>query len=92
MIQQFIILQLLYAQAYGNNLKLKGSKYCVYSGDINQSGFVDATDMSILDNDAYNLISGRFLPSDLNGDNIVDGADMSTGDNNSYIGAGVIKP
>ncbi|MBK7256007.1 MAG: hypothetical protein IPI04_19385 [Ignavibacteria bacterium] len=79
-------------QAYGNNLKLKGSKYCVYSGDINQSGFVDATDMSILDNDAYNLISGRFLPSDLNGDNIVDGADMSTGDNNSYIGAGVIKP
>ncbi len=48
--------------------------------------------MSILDNDAYNLIAGRFLPSDLNGDNIVDGADMSTGDNNSYIGAGVIKP
>ena len=80
------------AQAYGNNLKLKGSKYCVFSGDINQSGFVDATDMSILDNDAYNLIAGRFLPSDLNGDNIVDGADMSTGDNNSYIGAGVIKP
>ena len=80
------------SQAYGNNLKLKGSKYCVFSGDINQSGFVDATDMSILDNDAYNLIAGRFLPSDLNGDNIVDGADMSTGDNNSYIGAGVIKP
>ena len=80
------------SQAYGNNLKLKGSKYCVFSGDINQSGFVDATDMSILDNDAYNLIAGRFLPSDLNGDNIVDGADMSIGDNSSYIGVGVIRP
>jgi hypothetical protein len=80
------------SQAYGNNLKLKGSKYCIYSGDINQSGFVDATDMSILDNAAFNAVTGRFIPSDLNGDNIVDSDDMSIGDNSSYLGVGVIRP
>src|SRR5664279_5643709 len=26
------------SQAYGNNLKLMGGKYCIYSGDVNQDG------------------------------------------------------
>jgi len=69
-------------QAYGNNQKLKGSKYCIYSGDVNQDLWIDGTDLAQLDNDAYSFLSGRFLPSDLNGDNIVDGADFSIGDNN----------
>lgn len=79
------------SQAYGSNLKLRGGKYCMYSGDINQSGFIDGTDLSELDNGAYNLLSGRFLPTDLNGDNFTDGTDFVIGDNNrSYIG--VITP
>jgi len=69
-------------QAYGNNLKLKGGKYCIYSGDVNQDLWVDGKDLAQLDNHAYQFLSGRFLPSDLNGDNVVDGADFSIGDNN----------
>ena len=69
-------------QAYGNNLKLKGSKYCMWSGDVNQDGIIDGTDLSSIDNLAYNFTSGYGLPEDLNGDNIVDGIDFLIGDNN----------
>jgi len=70
------------SQAYGNNLKLKGGKYCIYSGDVNQDLWVDGKDLAQLDNHAYQFLSGRFLPSDLNGDNVVDGTDFLIGDNN----------
>ncbi|MCL4280598.1 MAG: hypothetical protein KJZ60_13110, partial [Ignavibacteriaceae bacterium] len=33
-------------KAYGNNLKLIGTKWCIYGGDINQDGFVNATDLN----------------------------------------------
>ncbi len=69
-------------QAYGNNLKLKGSKYCIYSGDVNQDLWIDATDLAQLDNHAYQFLTGRFIPSDLNGDNVVEGTDFLIGDNN----------
>jgi hypothetical protein len=79
------------SQAYGNNLKLKSGKYCLYSGDVNQSGFIDLDDFTLIDNDTYNFVSGRFINSDLNGDNFVDQSDMTIADNNRlYIG--VIRP
>jgi len=71
-------------QAYGNNLKLKGSKYCVFSGDINQDGAINGIDLSNLDNDSYNSITGYYIRTDLNGDNIVDGSDLLIGDNNGF--------
>jgi len=40
-------------QAYGNNLKLKGGKYCIYSGDCVQDGFIDGSDFIVIENDAY---------------------------------------
>jgi len=70
------------SQAYGNNLKLKGGKYCIFSGDIFQDGFIDGTDLMMIDNDAYNFSSGRFLPSDLNGDGFTDALDMLIAENN----------
>lgn len=70
------------SQAYGNNLKLKGGKYCIYSGDVNQDHWIDGEDFAQLDNHAYQFLTGRFLPSDLNGDNQVDGTDFLIGDNN----------
>ena len=74
------------SQAYGNNLKLRGSKYCAYAGDVDQNGFIDGDDMSRIDNDAYLYLSGNYLSSDLNGDGIVDGEDFLIGDNNwQYI-------
>ncbi|MBV6480111.1 MAG: hypothetical protein HGGPFJEG_02956 [Ignavibacteria bacterium] len=74
------------SQAYGDNLKLRGTRYCAYAGDITQDGYIDGDDFSILDNDARLFLSGYNLPSDLNGDGFVDGIDFIIGDNNwQYI-------
>ena len=80
------------AQAYGNNLKLKGTKYCAYSGDINQDGIIDATDLIKVYNDSYVGLTGRYNVSDLNGDSIVDASDISMADNNVYNGVMKIIP
>jgi len=72
------------SQAYGNNLKSKGSKFCIFGGNVNGDGIVDGGDLSEADNDSFSGLSGRFLRSDVNGDNIVDAADVSLVDNNSY--------
>lgn len=79
------------SKAFGNNLKHKGSKYCIYSGDVNQSGFIDIDDFAAIDNSVYFFESGRFLPADLNGDNFVDQSDIAIGDNNRFY-IGVIRP
>ena len=36
------------AQAYGDNMILKLTKYCFFSGDVNQDGVVDLTDVGLL--------------------------------------------
>lgn len=71
------------SQAYGNNLKLKGSKYCIYSGDVDQDGVVDLYDISLVDNAAFNFISG-YVRTDLNGDGNVDVSDLAIAGNNAY--------
>lgn len=70
------------SQAYGNNMTLKGSKYCVYSGDVNRDDVVDAVDNLAIENAAFYFLTG-YIGSDLNGDNITDASDMSISDNNS---------
>ncbi|MEO8209923.1 MAG: hypothetical protein ABI840_05150 [bacterium] len=70
-------------QAYGNNLILKGTKYCVYNGDVNSDGVIDGFDLSMIDNDSYSITSGYVL-TDLNGDEIVDGTDSGIADNNAF--------
>lgn len=72
-------------KAYGNNLKLKGGKYCIYSGDLDQDGIVDASDLSFVDNDSFAGLSGRYLRSDVNGDNYVDASDVGIVDNNRSV-------
>lgn len=80
------------AQAYGNNLILKGSKYCIFSGDVDKNGTVDITDVAFIDNDAFNILTGIRLPTDLDGNDIVDIADLTIGDNNSYNFVTVLRP
>jgi len=70
------------SQAFGNNLKLKGNKYCMISGDIDQDGIIDVSDFAEIDNGTYAILSGRFIPADLNGDNVVDLDDMQICENN----------
>ena len=80
------------SQAFGNNLKIKGGKYCLFSGDINQDGIIDASDLSFTDNDSYNGVTGRFISSDVTGDNIVDAADVSLVENNSNEIVSISRP
>jgi hypothetical protein len=70
---------------------LKGSKWCVFGGDVNQDDIVDFTDMSMIDNDAYNYLSG-YLVTDATGDNFVDFSDLSLADNNSYNYVSAVYP
>ncbi|MEO8209488.1 MAG: hypothetical protein ABI840_02920 [bacterium] len=69
-------------KAYGDNLILRGTKYCIYSGDINQDDFVDLADYSLADNAASNYLTG-YRKEDINGDGIVDLVDISFVENNT---------
>ena len=79
------------SQAFGNNLKHKGMKYCLYSGDVNQDAIIDASDVSEVENSVRAGASG-YISTDLNGDNIVDATDLSIVDNNKDLGIIVITP
>ena len=79
------------SKAYGNNLILKGSRYCLYSGDVNKDGIIDAADISEVDNGTILLLKGR-TPTDVNGDDITDVSDLSIVDNNSTLFIEIIRP
>ena len=79
------------SRAYGNNLQLKGSRWTIYSGDVDQDGVVDATDTGLIDNDAFGFASG-YIDTDLNGDNFTDAGDLSIAENNALAFVGVIRP
>lgn len=69
-------------KAFGDNLKLINSKYCIYSGDVNQDGIIDLSDFQKIDNDVYLILTGNGLISDLNADNIVDIDDLLIAEGN----------
>ena len=71
------------AQAYGNNLKQIGTKWCIYSGDVNQDGFVNLSDCNLINNDSYNLVNG-YVVTDLTGDLYTNLSDLLIVNNNSY--------
>jgi hypothetical protein len=81
--------------AYGNNeIQVDNSPYNIfafYSGDVNQDGTIDATDVSAIDNDAQNFVGG-YVVTDLTGDNFVDGTDFAIADNNAANFVSVIRP
>jgi hypothetical protein len=82
------------SQAFGSNMiQIDSSpiRFAIYGGDLNQDGTVDATDVSTIDNDASNFVSG-YVVTDLTGDNFVDGTDFAIADNNAANFVGVITP
>jgi hypothetical protein len=66
-------------------------RFAIYSGDVNQDGTVDATDVSAIDNAANNFLSG-YVATDLTGDNFVDGTDFAIADNNAANFVSAIRP
>ncbi|MDQ3020061.1 MAG: PQQ-dependent sugar dehydrogenase [Bacteroidota bacterium] len=79
------------SKAYGNNQIRKGSKYVIFSGDVDHNGIIDLSDLSFIDNDAFNFIVGYFN-TDLTGDNFVDLEDYTIADNNAFNIVTVERP
>lgn len=79
------------SQAYGNNLKLKGSRWTVFSGDVNKDMIVDLNDVVLIYNDAAVFQAG-YLVTDVNGDNIIDLTDLVLSYNNASKFVSVISP
>jgi len=72
-------------KAYGNNLKLIGNKWCIYGGDVNQDGFVESTDVSLVFIDNVNGLSG-YVNTDLNGDMFTEVEDLNIVYINNVLG------
>ncbi|MCY7363560.1 MAG: hypothetical protein LH629_16050, partial [Ignavibacteria bacterium] len=84
----------LITKAFGNNMiqvDAAPMRFAIYSGDQNQDGIIDATDISNIENDATISLTG-YNSSDLTGDDYVDGSDISIVENNSILGIGVVSP
>ena len=83
-----------FSQAFGNNLiQVDPSpvKFAIYSGDVDQNGIVDLSDLILIYNDATVFLSGYIL-TDVNGDNIADLSDLLITYNNSALFVGVVSP
>ncbi|MBL8006713.1 MAG: proprotein convertase P-domain-containing protein [Ignavibacteria bacterium] len=71
-------------KAYGGNellVDLFPLSFAIISGDVDQDGIVDASDLSTVENDASISLSG-YVKSDVTGDDYVDGSDISLVENN----------
>lgn len=83
------------SKAFGNNMiQIDASpsvRFGLYSGDVNQDGTIDASDVSEADNDSFNSLSG-YIRTDVTGDNYVDAGDVSIVDNNSLDTVVIISP
>ena len=72
-------------KAFGDNMiQVDASpvRFAMFSGDVNQDGVIDGSDVMITSNDAYNFVTG-YVSSDLNGNGVVDGNDAAIADNNA---------
>ncbi len=79
------------SQAYGSNMVKKGTKWCLYSGDVDQSKFVDNNDLLRIDNDAFNFVH-QYTVTDLDGTKYVDNNDLLICDNNAFNFVGSKNP
>ena len=62
-------------------LAFHNGKYCIYSGDVNQDGYITGDDYTGVDNDNTNF--GYHVVNDVNGDGYVTGDDYTFIDNNN---------
>ncbi|MBK8553814.1 MAG: metallophosphoesterase [Ignavibacteria bacterium] len=94
---QFIVNALSYdftsssLQAFGNNMILKGLKYCLFSGDAAKDGYINLTDVLLIYNDAKEFKTGYIL-SDVNGDSVTDLDDELITYNNSINFVSAVFP
>jgi hypothetical protein len=81
-----------YSKAFGNNMKLlETGVYGFFSGDINQDGFIEASDYAPLLNDNDAAAEG-YNATDLNGDGFVEAEDYPILLNNSDDAIELARP
>ena len=81
-----------YADEGTSSMKLlENGIYAFFSGDLNQDGTVDGSDMNVVDNNTAAGVFGYEI-SDVNGDGATDGLDMNIVDNNTIIGIFYSRP
>ena len=81
-------------KAYGSNQILVDAaplRYAIYSGDVNQDGFTNLTDLVGINNGTANFLTG-YIPTDVNGDNLVDLGDILISSNNASAFVQKIRP
>ncbi len=79
------------SKAFGSNLKLVGTKWCIFGGDINQDGVVNTQDLNSVFLDNVSGTTG-YTSSDLNGDYYTDIDDLSRVFMNNVLGIMIKKP
>ncbi|MBK7213165.1 MAG: hypothetical protein IPH88_07710 [Bacteroidales bacterium] len=82
---------LISQQEFGNNQKLVGALAYIYSGDENQDGLVDSTDLNDCDNESTAFTAG-YVVTDMNGDGLVDSSDLNIIDNNNAAFVATVLP
>ena len=79
-------------QAYGDNLVQVAGVWAMYSGDVNQDGFIGGDDVGAVDNDNLAGLFFTYTTSDINGDLFVGGDDVGVVDNNNLAGVYLPAP
>lgn len=64
------------SKAFGNNMKLVGTKWCLFSGDVNQDEFINQTDLNTVYASNVSGATG-YLTTDITGDSYSEIADLS---------------
>lgn len=80
-------------KAYGDNMKeVEPGVFAIYSGDVNQDGYIATDDVTNVDNSNLVGASGNYLVNDLNGDTYVGTDDVTLCDNNNLMGISIQRP
>jgi hypothetical protein len=78
-------------KAFGNNLKQIGSKWCLYSGDINQDGIINTLDLNAVYNSNISGVTG-YNATDVTGDLFTEIGDLTTVFINNFLGVERKRP
>lgn len=79
--------------AYGDNqAQVEPGVFAIYSGDVNQDGFIASDDVVLVDNDNLLSLFGGYFLTDLNGDSFVASDDVVIADDNNINSVFIQKP